>query len=111
MLPALLSLSAPSSPFVAVLIMAVILFGFQTAIGNIQTLPSDLFRGKSVGTLSGLAGMCAKFAAAGLTWYIGSQLPADKYGMVFLIGAGLVGIVIFAVWVLVPKIEPVSIEN
>jgi len=108
MLPALLALSSPGSAFIAVLIMAVILFGFQTAVGNIQTLPSDLFTGKSVGTLSGLAGMCAKFAAAGLTWFIGSKLPADKYGLVFLIGAGLVAIAVFAVWVLIPRIQPVG---
>jgi len=108
MLPALLALSAPGNALIAVLIMAVILFGFQTAIGNIQTLPSDLFSGKSVGTLSGLAGMSAKFAAAALVWYIGDMLPADKYSFVFIIGAALVGIVIFAVWVLIPKIKPIS---
>jgi len=47
--------------------MAVILFGFQTAIGNVQTLPADFFGGKTVGTLSGFAGMAAKLGAAGLT--------------------------------------------
>lgn len=108
MLPALLSLSNPGSPLIAVIIMAVVLFGFQTAIGNIQTLPSDLYSGKSVGTLSGLAGMSAKFAAAGLTWYIAEKLPADKYSLVFIIGAALVAIVIFAVWVLIPKIKPIQ---
>jgi len=110
MLPALLSLSNPGSPLIAVLIMAVILFGFQTAIGNIQTLPSDLYSGKSVGTLSGLAGMSAKFAAAALTWYIAEKLPVDKYSLVFIIGAILVGIVIFAVWILIPKIRPINQE-
>ena len=30
--------------------MAVILFGFQTAIGNVQTLPSDFLVEKTVGT-------------------------------------------------------------
>ncbi|GAA0729833.1 MFS transporter [Aquimarina litoralis] len=111
MLPALLSLSNPGSPLIAVLIMAVILFGFQTAIGNIQTLPSDLYNGKSVGTLSGLAGMSAKFAAAVLTWYIGNKLPIDKYSFVFLIGAALVAIVVFSVWVLIPKVEPVKVKG
>ena len=48
----------------AVMLMAVILFGFQTAIGSVQTLPSDLFGGKPVGTLAGIAGMSAKGAAA-----------------------------------------------
>ncbi|WP_422105486.1 MFS transporter [Winogradskyella sp.] len=108
MLPALLALSSPGNALIAVVIMAVILFGFQTAIGNIQTLPSDLLSGKSVGTLSGLAGMSAKFAAAILTWYIGDKLPVDKYSFVFLIGAALVGIVILSVWVLIPKIQRIQ---
>jgi len=48
MLPALLALSNPGSPVAAVLIMAAVLFGFQTAIGNVQTLPSDLYGKKTV---------------------------------------------------------------
>jgi ACS family hexuronate transporter-like MFS transporter len=108
MLPALLSLSIPMSVLSTVIIMAIILFGFQTAIGNIQTLPSDLFNGKSVGTLSGLAGMSAKFAAAALTWYIAEELPVANYSYVFLIGAALVAIVILSVWLLIPKIKPVE---
>jgi len=43
-------------------IVFVVLFGFQFAIGNIQTLPSDLFSGKSVGSLAGLGGMIGVFA-------------------------------------------------
>ena len=45
---------------IAVLLMAAILFGFQTAVGNIQTLPSDFYSGDSVGTLAGFAGTAAK---------------------------------------------------
>ena len=67
MLPALLAMANPGAPVIAVLIMAVILFGFQTAIGNVQTLPSDLFSGKTVGTLAGFSGMAAKLGAVGLT--------------------------------------------
>jgi len=67
MLPALLAMANPGAPLIAVLIMAVILFGFQTAIGNVQTLPSDLFSGKTVGTLTGFSGMAAKLGAVGLT--------------------------------------------
>lgn len=108
MLPALLSLSNPGSPVIAVVIMAVILFGFQTAIGNIQTLPSDLLRGKSVGTLSGLAGMAAKFAAAGLVWYMKDIISPENYGRVFIIGAALVLIVVASVWLLIPKVRPLE---
>jgi len=70
MLPALLAMSVASTPILAVLIMAVILFGFQTSIGNIQTLPSDLYSNKSVGSLAGYAGTAAKLAAAGLVWLV-----------------------------------------
>ena len=66
MLPALLALADPGSPLAAVLIMAAVLFGFQTAIGNVQTLPSDLYGKKTVGTLSGFAGTAAKLSGAGL---------------------------------------------
>lgn len=45
-----------------VAIVFVVLFGFQFAIGNIQTLPSDFFSGKSVGSLAGLGGMVGVFS-------------------------------------------------
>ncbi|MCH3882304.1 MULTISPECIES: MFS transporter [Tenacibaculum] len=47
------------------------LFGFQFAIGNIQTLSSDLFRGPSVGTLAGLAGTVAAVSPIIMNWFIG----------------------------------------
>ncbi|GBF19477.1 MULTISPECIES: MFS transporter [Arenibacter] len=45
-----------------VAIVFIVLFGFQFAIGNIQTLPSDIFSGKSVGSLAGLGGMVGVFS-------------------------------------------------
>ena len=111
MLPALLMLSNPNSEVAAVLIMATILFGFQTAIGNVQTLPSDLFGGKSVGTLAGFAGMAAKLAA-GLLIYAVPSLTADgSYTVVFVIGAALAIIAMLSIWVLCPKIEPVEAKR
>ncbi|MCL7753868.1 MFS transporter [Polaribacter sp. Z022] len=46
--------------FVAVVFF--VLFGFQFAISNVQTMPSDFFSGKSVGSLAGLAGMVGVFS-------------------------------------------------
>ncbi|MEO0628967.1 MAG: MFS transporter, partial [Bacteroidota bacterium] len=89
MLPALLALANPGNPIIAVLIMAVILFGFQTAIGNIQTLPSDFFSGKTVGTLSGIAGMAAKLMGAFLLYFIPELTKSGNYFPAFAIGAGL----------------------
>jgi len=108
MLPALLSMSNPGSPVVAVVIMAVILFGFQTSIGNIQTLPSDLLGKKSVGTLAGLSGTAAKLGAVGLTSLVPWLTSDGNYAPAFIIGASLALIAMLSVILLIPKVEPLS---
>jgi ACS family hexuronate transporter-like MFS transporter len=108
MLPALLMLSNPGGEVAAVLIMATILFGFQTSIGNVQTLPSDLFGGKTVGSLAGFAGMAAKLAAAALIYAVPLLTADGNYTIVFGIGAALALIAMLSVLLLCPKIEPVK---
>jgi ACS family hexuronate transporter-like MFS transporter len=108
MLPTLLAMSNPGEPVYAVLIMAVILFGFQTAIGNVQTLPSDLFGKKAVGTLAGFSGMAAKLGAVGLTALVPILTADGNYTPVFIIGASLAVTAIAAIWILIPKIEPLK---
>lgn len=108
MLPALLAMANPGGPVTAVLIMAVILFGFQTAIGNVQTLPSDLLGKKAVGTLSGFSGMAAKLGAVGLTSLVPILTADGNYAPAFIIGASLAIIAMAAVWILIPKIEPLK---
>lgn len=100
-----LSLSAPVS---AVMLMAIILFGFQTAIGNVQTLPSDFFGGKSVGTLAGLAGMAAKLGAFGLTALVPMLTAGGNYTPAFIIGASLALIAMASIWFLCPNIAPLK---
>ncbi|AWV98397.1 MFS transporter [Arcticibacterium luteifluviistationis] len=105
MLPALLAMASPGGPTTAVLIMAVILFGFQTAIGNIQTLPSDIFNGKTVGTLSGFSGMAAKLGAAALTYLVPWLTSGGNYTPAFIIGAALAVITMLSIWIFIPNIE------
>lgn len=108
MLPALLAMANPGGPTSAVLIMAVILFGFQTAIGNVQTLPSDLYGKKAVGTLAGLSGMAAKLGALGLTALVPILTADGNYTPAFVIGASLAVIAMAAVLILIPKVEPLK---
>ncbi len=108
MLPALLMLADPGSPVTAVLIMATILFGFQTAIGNVQTLPSDLLVRKSVGSLAGIAGMAAKLAAGALIYSTPALTTGGNYTVVFVIGAALAVITAASIWLLCPNIKPLS---
>lgn len=129
MIPALLAMSVASTPLLAVLIMAVILFGFQTSIGNVQTLPSDLYSKKAVGSLAGYAGTAAKLAAAGLVWFVPRITDAEKFNAMrekfgfleflspmtensympaFIIGVALATLAVLSVWILIPKIEPLK---
>ena len=102
MLPALLAMSNPGAPINAVLLMALILFGFQTAIGNVQTLPSDFYGRKTVGTLAGLA---AKLGAAALTSLLPWLTAGGNHTPAFVIGAGLAVTAMASVWILCPRIE------
>ena len=111
MLPSLLAMANPGSPVGAVLLMAVILFGFQTAIGNVQTLPSDLLGRGSVGSLAGLAGTAAKLAAAGLTALVPWLTAGGNYTPAFVIGAVLAVVAMASVWLLCPKIELLESVN
>jgi ACS family hexuronate transporter-like MFS transporter len=105
MLVCLLLTMKASTPLTAVLLMAAILFGFQTAVGNIQTLPSDFFSGKSVGSLAGFAGTAAKLAVVLLNFLI-PVITVKSYAPAFAVGAALAILTVLSVWVLCGHIHP-----
>jgi ACS family hexuronate transporter-like MFS transporter len=107
MLVSLLLTMKAATPMVAVLLMAAILFGFQTAVGNIQTLPSDFYSGDSVGSLAGYAGTAAKLAVVGLNFLI-PVITVNSYAPAFAVGAALAIMTVLSVWVLCGKIQPLS---
>ena len=73
-----------------------------------QTLPSDLFGKKAVGTLSGFSGMAAKLGAVGLTSLVPYLTADGNYTPAFVIGASLAIIAVVAIWVFIPKVEPLK---
>ncbi len=107
MLPALLATAVAATPLIAVLLIAVILFGFQIAIGNIQTLPSDFFAGKSVGSLAGVSGTSAVLGVLITIWLV-PVITAQSYVPFFVMGAILVPLAVLSIWVLGGRIEPVA---
>ena len=112
MLPALLLTAAAATPLSAILLIAVILFGFQTAIGNIQTLPSDFFSGKSVGSLAGVGGAAAVAGVLITTEIIPRIVEASgSFAPAFVWGAALVPLAVISVWVFGGRIRPVTTEN
>jgi len=107
MLVCLLLTIKATTPLIAVLLMAAILFGFQTAVGNIQTLPSDFFSGKSVGSLAGFAGTAAKLAVVLLNFLI-PVITVNSYAPAFAVGAALAILTVLSVWVLCGHIHPLK---
>ncbi len=110
MLVSLLLTIVAASPLIAVLLMAAILFGFQTAVGNIQTLPSDFYSGKSVASLAGFAGTAAKLAVVGLNFLI-PVITVNSYAPAFAVGAGLAIMTVLSVLILCTDIKPLKPKN
>jgi ACS family hexuronate transporter-like MFS transporter len=77
-------------PYVALAWMAVVLFGFQVWVNNLQTLPSDFFPNTAVGSVFGLGGAAAAVASILFTWGTGQVVDAFGYTPVFLT-AGILG--------------------
>ena len=110
MLPTLIATAYASTPMIAVLLIAVILFGFQMAIGNIQTLPSDFFSGKSVGSLAGASGTAAVVGVLITTWIV-PAVTKESYVPFFVLGALLVPLAVISVWSFGGTIGPVTEKN
>ena len=106
MFPSLIATAYASEPLPAILLIAVILFGFQMTMNNIQTLPSDFFSGKSVGSLAGVGGTAAVVGVL-ITTNLVPVITQTSYFWFFLLGAMLVPFALLSIWLFAGKIEPV----
>ncbi|TWI61206.1 ACS family hexuronate transporter-like MFS transporter [Pseudoduganella lurida] len=98
MFPALLLTAVADTPLFAVLSIAVILFGFQAAITNIQTLPSDFFSGRTVGSLAGISGTAAVLGVIVCMQLVPVLTAGGNYTPFFVLGAALVPLVFLSIW-------------
>jgi ACS family hexuronate transporter-like MFS transporter len=105
MFPALILSALADTPLRAVLSIAVILFGFQAAISNIQTLPSDFFPGKSVGTLAGMSGTSAVLGVIICMQLVPQLTAGGNYTPFFVLGTLLVPLVFLAIWLGGPVVQ------
>jgi ACS family hexuronate transporter-like MFS transporter len=65
-----------------------VLFGFQVWINNVQTLPSDFFPGRAVGSVAGLGGTGAGVGA--MLFTLGTGWVVDHFSYVpVLVAAGI----------------------
>ncbi|MBB4083613.1 MFS transporter [Brevundimonas lenta] len=107
MMPCLLIAPNITDPTIAVLVIAGVLFGFQVAIGNIQTIPGDLFDGRSVGSLAGVGGMAAVAGTLITTWLVPAMTKVS-YGPIFILVAALVPLSLLSLWFITGRIAPVA---
>lgn len=99
-----------NNPMTFIYIVAIVLFGFQFAIGNIQTLSSDLLKGPSVGTLAGLAGTIAAVSVIIMNWLI-PKITTVSYTPAFIIIAVLAPLSVLSIYILIRKIKPVELDS
>jgi ACS family hexuronate transporter-like MFS transporter len=89
-LPAMIATIFATTPLSAVILLGILLGGFQFSIVNIQTLPGDFHTGKTVGSLAGLGGMAAVLGTIGTTFLIPYITTGNNWMPFFVMGALLV---------------------
>ncbi len=104
MAPALLGAVLAADPVVAVLTIAAVLFGFQVSIGNIQTLPGDVFPDNAVGSLAGIGGLAAVAGTLITTWLV-PVMTKESFAPIFVLVALLVPMCLIAIWWIAGPIE------
>lgn len=103
-MPSILAAVYSSSSLMAVIFMAFVLGGFQFVMTNIQTIPSDLHSGKSVGSLAGLGGAAA---VLGTILAILFAQYITSWVLLFSLLAALVPLSLLSIFLTVGKIEQV----
>ena len=73
----------------AILLISATLFGFQFLINNLQTLPSDYFSGRNVGTVSGMGGTAAVVGTIVITLLV-PAITQSSYTLFFVVAAAMV---------------------
>lgn len=97
------------SVLTALTLIAIVLFGYQAWIGNVQTLPSDYFPSGAVGSVMGMGGVGAGIGAMLLTQATGSIVDHYSYAPV-LVTAGLLPVIATIVLFRFGKtIQPISL--
>jgi len=108
LMPAGIAAAFVSDSMVALALIGVVLFGFQVWINNVQTLPSDFFPKKAIGSVAGLGGTGAGIGSMIFIFTTGWVVDNFSYTPI-LVAAGLLApigtIILFA---LSGKIQKIS---
>jgi len=108
LMPAGILAAFAKNPLVALVLIGLVLFGFQVWINNVQTLPSDLFSAGAVGSVAGLGGTGAGLGAMLFTLTTGFVVKHFSY-IPILVSAGLLApLGTLVLFILIGPIRPVE---
>lgn len=107
-----------SNPVTALALIAIVLFGFQMWISNVQTLPSDCFPSSAVGSIAGIggsaAGISSLFFNLGTGWLVthfGYSIVLTLAGILAPVGAVVLFLLIGPIHrIPADKLRPQSID-
>jgi MFS transporter, ACS family, aldohexuronate transporter len=100
------------SEALAVLVVGIAAAAHQGWSCNVFTLASDMFPRRAVGSVIGFVGMCGAVAGmlvAKITGYV--LETTGSYALIFLMSASAYLITLLIVHLLVPRLEPVTLEQ
>ena len=96
----------------ALAFIGVVLFGFQSWIGNVQTMPSDFFPEDAVASVAGLGGLGAGIGAILFTMTTGYVVDRfHSYTPILTTAAVLPALGTIVLFVLGGRIRPLSVED
>jgi ACS family hexuronate transporter-like MFS transporter len=110
LMPAGILAARAESPLAALGFIAVVLFGFQMWISNVQTLPSDFFSDAAVGSVAGLGGTGAAVGSMVFTLTTGWMVTRFSYAPVLIIAGLLAPLGTVALFLLAGTIQRVDLD-
>ena len=99
------------SSITALGLIAVVMFGFQSWISNVQTLPSDYFPEAAVGSVTGMGGVGAGLGAILFTQTTGFVVDHYSYTPILITAALLPIFATLVLFKLGGRIRPISIGS
>jgi len=105
LMPAGILAAFAENPLTALALIGLVLFGFQVWINNVQTLPSDFFSSREVGSVAGLGGTGAGLGAMLFTLGTGWVVKNFSYVPVFVVAGVLAPLGTLLLFLLTGPIE------
>jgi len=102
-LPGMIGAAYAPTAIIASIMLMFILGGFQFAMTNIQTLPSDFHSDRTVGSLAGLGGASAVLGIIISTYLVPILTRGGNWMPFFIMGISLVPLTILSVYIFSPN--------